>query len=107
MLLSSRIYALTRFVLACAATALFAGAAFAQGAFPGRPITLIVPSAAGSSLDNIARLYGERLGQLLGQPIVIDIRTGGSERAVGARALAAARLHADVSGQFDHGALSV
>lgn len=90
MLLTSRIRAPTCFALVWAVTTLFAGAAFAQGVFPSRPITLIVPSAAGSSLDNIARLYGERLGQLLGQPVVIDIRTGGNG-AVGARALAAAR----------------
>ena len=41
-------------------------------AYPARPITMIVPLAAGSSLDVVARLVGERMGTALGQPIIIE-----------------------------------
>lgn len=44
--------------------------------YPTRPITLIVPLAAGTGLDIIARLYGERLSQSLGKPVVIENRPG-------------------------------
>ena len=51
---------------------------FAQSAqdYPSRPITLIVPLAAGTGLDVIARLYGERLAQSLGKPVVVENRPG-------------------------------
>ncbi len=48
----------------------------AQAAFPSRPITLIVPFAAGGSTDIVARLVGQKMGELLGQSIVIDNRAG-------------------------------
>ena len=58
--------------------------------WPSKPVTLIVPGAGGSSTDNIARVYADRLSQQLGQPVVIDLKAGGNG-AVGARALAAAK----------------
>jgi tripartite-type tricarboxylate transporter receptor subunit TctC len=45
-------------------------------AFPSRPITLIVPFAAGGPLDAMARILSERMRVSLGQPIVIEIVTG-------------------------------
>jgi len=45
-------------------------------AYPNRPIRIIVPYAAGVSPDVVARLIAERLGQALGQPVVIDNRVG-------------------------------
>ena len=49
----------------------------AQGApWPNRPIRMIVPHAAGTSPDVVARILGEKLGQALGQAIVIDNRVG-------------------------------
>src|SRR6516225_9082995 len=45
--------------------------AWAQ-AYPTRPITMIVPLAAGSTSDVVARLVGERMGTALGQPIIIE-----------------------------------
>lgn len=83
-----------RTLAACAAWALacagLATTAQAQGAFPNKPLTLIIPGAAGSSTDNIGRIIADRLGQALGQTVVIDIRAGGNG-AVGARALAAGK----------------
>jgi tripartite-type tricarboxylate transporter receptor subunit TctC len=49
-------------------------AAFA--AYPDKPVRLIVPFAAGGNADFVARLTGEGMSQALGQPIVLDYRTG-------------------------------
>jgi tripartite-type tricarboxylate transporter receptor subunit TctC len=52
--------------------------ASASGAesWPSRPIRLIVGSAPGSSPDVVARLIGQKLGEVLKQPVVVDNRTG-------------------------------
>src|SRR5580658_10151071 len=55
---------------------LFATSAHAQ--YPDRPIHLIVPQAAGSATDTLARLFGAALGDALGQQIVVDDRPGGA-----------------------------
>ena len=52
-----------------------AGPAFGQ-AYPNKPITLIVPFAAGGPTDVMARIVGERMGKELGQQFVIDNVTG-------------------------------
>ena len=44
--------------------------------FPNRPIRLIVPYPPGGGTDIVARVIGQRLQQSLGQPIVIDNRSG-------------------------------
>lgn len=49
---------------------------FAQGAYPQRPITLVVPFSAGSVVDAQARVIARVLSDRLGQPIVIDNRVG-------------------------------
>jgi tripartite-type tricarboxylate transporter receptor subunit TctC len=60
----------------CTVLTLIARPAFAQ--WPERPIKLIVPFAAGSSSDTIARIIGGKLGERLGQQIVVENRVGGS-----------------------------
>ncbi|MDM0073666.1 tripartite tricarboxylate transporter substrate binding protein [Variovorax sp. J2P1-59] len=53
-------------------------AAFAQGnAFPAKPITIVVGSAAGGSNDVFARAIGKRLSDAFGQPVVIDNKPAG------------------------------
>jgi len=56
---------------------LLAGAAGAQG-YPTRSITLVVPNPPGGLVDSSARLVGEPLSRLLGQPIIIDNKGGAS-----------------------------
>ena len=44
--------------------------------FPSRPITIIVPLTAGTTVDVVARIYGEAVSKQLGQPIVILNKPG-------------------------------
>lgn len=67
--------------------ALVAGpAAFAQH-YPDRPVRLVVPYPAGGSADVLARLLGQKLGERLGQNIIVENRAGAGT-ALGARAVA-------------------
>lgn len=51
--------------------------ASAQDAYPTRPIRLIVGFAAGSTADVAARIIGRKVGELLGEPIIVENRPGG------------------------------
>jgi tripartite-type tricarboxylate transporter receptor subunit TctC len=63
--------------MAGAAIAAFAGAAPAAAqAYPSRPITIIVPFAAGGPTDVLSRVLGERIRAALGQPVLIENVTG-------------------------------
>jgi len=52
--------------------------------YPTRPITLIVPYPAGGGVDAMGRLVGQKLSELLGQPVVIENR-GGAGGMIGTR----------------------
>ncbi|HEY8357775.1 MAG TPA: tripartite tricarboxylate transporter substrate binding protein [Ramlibacter sp.] len=75
--------------LAAAAAAVSIHAAAQSGDFPNKPVTLVVPFAAGGSLDVTARILADRMKDTLGQPVVVANRPGAGS-AVGARAVAAA-----------------
>src|SRR2546423_12620394 len=53
--------------------------------YPTRPVTIVVPFAAGGGNDILARLLGPHMGRALGQQFVIENR-GGAARTIGARA---------------------
>jgi tripartite-type tricarboxylate transporter receptor subunit TctC len=69
---------------------LFAGAAQAQGAWPDRSITLIVPFPAGGQADLAARPIGIALERILGRAVVVENRAGGAGGSVGNAAAARA-----------------
>lgn len=48
----------------------------AQGAYPNRPIKFVVPYAPGGLPDTVARIFAQRLGDKLGQSVVVDNRPG-------------------------------
>ena len=75
-----------------ASIAILASAAGASAEeFPSRPITMLVPFAAGGPTDTIARVIADRMGQSLGQAVVIENLTGaGGTIAAGRVARAAA-----------------
>ncbi len=58
------------------APCLLAPLAAAQDAYPTKPITLIVPQAAGGANDTIARIYAQKLSEHLGQQVVIENKVG-------------------------------
>ncbi len=53
-----------------------AGSVAAQTAYPNRPINLVVPFAAGSGTDSVARFTAHHLGEALSQRVVVDNRAG-------------------------------
>jgi tripartite-type tricarboxylate transporter receptor subunit TctC len=65
------------------------GALFAQ-AYPVKPVRYLVPFPAGGSPDIVARLLGERLNRLWGQPVVIENRAGAGGTVAAAVAAKAA-----------------
>jgi tripartite-type tricarboxylate transporter receptor subunit TctC len=67
----------------------FADDAAAQAAFPARPLTLIVPAAAGGPTDTVARLVAESMGRTLGQTVVVE-NIAGAGGTVGMGRVAAA-----------------
>jgi len=75
-------------LVAFAAFAVLASPALAQS-YPSRAITLIVPFAPGGPADVLGRLIGQKLGEDLGQQVVVDNRSG-ANTIIGAQAVAKA-----------------
>ncbi len=59
-----------------ALAALALAALGAQAAYPDKPVKIMIGFPAGGPLDAHARLLAERLGQVLGQPVIIDYKAG-------------------------------
>lgn len=66
-----------------------AGPALAEG-YPSRPITLIVPFAAGGPTDTIARVVADRMGRGLGEPVIVENVAGAGGVIANSRLLKAA-----------------
>src|ERR1700730_10713989 len=56
----------------------FSALAFGQASYPNRPVKMIVPFAPGGASDFVARIISPKLGEALGQQIVIENRPGAS-----------------------------
>ncbi|XXQ54625.1 tripartite tricarboxylate transporter substrate binding protein [Xenophilus aerolatus] len=80
-------------IAALAATAAFVSLSTlgvqAQNAYPSKPIRVVVPFAAGSTTDIIARAITDKMGQSMGQTLVVDNR-GGASGTIGQQAVATA-----------------
>jgi len=64
----------------------FTGAAMAQ-AYPARPITMIIPFAAGGPTDVLGRVLAQRMGEILGQQVVVE-NIGGAGGMTGSKRVA-------------------
>jgi tripartite-type tricarboxylate transporter receptor subunit TctC len=53
-----------------------AGAVMAQGSYPTKAVKLIVPLAAGGATDVVARIFAAKLGERLGQQVIVENRPG-------------------------------
>jgi tripartite-type tricarboxylate transporter receptor subunit TctC len=107
----------------CLASFAVAGPALAQAAYPNKPVTLIVPAAAGGPTDTVARLIAESMTKTFGQTVVVE-NVGGAGGTIGMAKVARAApdgytiavwhiaqatapalydgLKYDVVGDFDH-----
>ena len=67
---------LARLAVVAVTLGLLGGAATAQEKWPSRPVTVIVPFAAGGNTDVMARIFAEQLTKRLGQQFVVENRAG-------------------------------
>ncbi len=73
-------------ILACCAALLCAPGALAQ-TWPGKPVHFVIPFAPGGPADIIARLAGQKVSEILGQPVIVESRAGAGGN-IGALAVA-------------------
>ena len=76
--------------LVAAALLGLAGVAVAQGAYPGRPVTLVVPFPPGGGTDTGARIVAQKLGAKWGQTVIVENK-GGAAGMIGADMVAKAK----------------
>ncbi len=67
-----------RHLLACASALAISPLAFAQTSFPSKPITFVVPFAAGSATDQLARALGQAVTEQTHQPVIVENKAGAS-----------------------------
>jgi tripartite-type tricarboxylate transporter receptor subunit TctC len=86
-------------------SALAAGPAGAQN-YPSTPVSIIVPLAAGTGMDTLVRLYGDKLQQVLGRPVVVENRPGAA-LMLGAVATATAPADGHTLGVLTSGPMAI
>ena len=69
---------------AVSVAALLAAPQAAAQSYPAKPIRLIVPAAASTPIDILSRVVAEKLGTVLGQPIIVELKPGAAG-AIGAQ----------------------
>jgi tripartite-type tricarboxylate transporter receptor subunit TctC len=69
---------LSRFILVFTALISLGAVIHAQGVYPSKPVTLVVPTAAGGTTDLSARMLAQALSPVVGQSIVVDNKGGGN-----------------------------
>ena len=79
----------TKFLAALAGVLMFAGAASAQD-YPNRPLTMIIPFAAGGPTDVLGRVLAQRMSEILGQQVVVE-NVGGAGGQTGSKRAADAK----------------
>src|SRR5688500_14272853 len=52
--------------------------------YPSKPVTIVVSLAAGTGMDTVVRLFGDKLSQRLGKPVIIENRPGASQNLASA-----------------------
>jgi len=94
---------MTRLLLALLVSAMSAVALAQPQPFPSRTVTLVSPFPPGGSTDAIARIMAQRMGQSLGQTVIVE-NAGGAGGSIGARRVASARPdgYTFVIGQWDN-----
>src|SRR5262245_60968837 len=91
---------------ALALGALLASAPAGAQTYPSKPVTVIVPLAAGTGMDTVARLYGEKLQRVLGRPVVVENRPGAA-LMLGAQAIASAAPDGHTMGVLTSGPMAI
>lgn len=92
-------------ILAAAALAVASAASAQAQNFPAQPVKWIVPYAPGGTTDVIARGLAIKMGQELGQPVIVDNRPGAAS-IIGATAIARAAPDGYTVGTADSGTLA-
>lgn len=69
-------HSLNRRMALAALAACSTGSVFAQGAFPSKPLRVIVPQPPGGGFDFVGRVLADRLAKALNQPVVVENRVG-------------------------------
>lgn len=78
----------------------------ARAEYPERPITMIIPLAAASAVDNVARLVAQEMGKILNQSVIVE-NLPGAAGAIGANRVATANPDGYTIGAFNDSILTM
>ena len=91
---------------ALALAAALSGSPAGAQSYPSKPVSIIVPLAAGTGMDTVVRLYGEKLQAVLGRPVVVENRPGAA-LMLGAQATATAAPDGHTMGVLTSGPMAI